>query len=148
MATNKIADDHHIVRQCKYKLYFIGLDGKIKPHPEAFHLRPATATVPQERELSGVYYEWFDGTANEKMAAVGHFIGIEIKRKDALLRLNAGAIREQGESRNKKLRVSHEPGADCPPYATIRGLPKDPDDELCELLASLALIEAVEFSTI
>jgi hypothetical protein len=148
MPTIKIADDHHFVRQCKYKLYFLDINGKIRPHPEAFHLRPATATTPREEELSGVYYEWFDGTPAEKMAAVGHFIRIEIKKKDALLRLNAGLIRQQGATRSKRLRVSHEPEDVCPPYATIRGLPEDPDDELCTLLATLTLMEAVEFSKV
>jgi hypothetical protein len=142
-----IPDEHHIVRQCKSSQYFIR-DGKIRPHPEAFHLRPATATMPAEQTLSGVYYEWFDGSVEEKLIASYHFIQMKIKRKDALLRQNAALIRKQGDARSKKLRVTHEPDNLCPPYAAIRGLPRPPDDELCTLLATLTLIEAIEVSTV
>lgn len=141
-----IPDEHHIVRHCKHSQYFLR-DGKIRPHPEAFHLKLATAAMPAEDALSGVYYEWFDGTPAEKIKAGCHFIRITMKRKDALLRLNAGLIRQQGIARSKKLRVTNEPENECPPYATIHGIPKTPDDELCALLASLALIEAVDFAT-
>jgi hypothetical protein len=64
------------------------------------------------------------------------------------LRLNAGLIREQGLSTNRRLRVTHEPEDDCPPYAAIRGLTLPPNDELCALLAALSLIEALDRATI
>jgi hypothetical protein len=147
MPTIKIPDEHHVLRHCKFKEYF-WVNGKIRPHPEAFHLKPPTSKYPQEEWLSAIYYEWLEGTPFEKLAAAVNYIQIEMKRKDALLRLNAGSIREQGSQRSIKLRVSHEADGTCPPYATIRGVPIDPDDELCRLLSTLALVEAVEVSAI
>jgi hypothetical protein len=123
-------------------------NGKIRPYPEAFHLRPATAIMPEEKTLSGVYYEWFDGTEHEKIKASCHFIHVTIKRKDALLRLNSGLIRQQGTVRSVRLRVTHEPDKECPPYAAVHGMPRPPDDELCALLASLSVIEAIDFETL
>ncbi len=147
MTVTNIPDDHHVVRHCKQRQYFLK-DGKIRPYPAAFHLKPATPTMPAEDSLSGVYYEWFDGTHAEKMKACCHFIRMEIKRKDALLQLNTGLIKKQGLSTNRRLRVTHEPANECPPYATIRGLTLTPNDELCALLATLSLIDAIDRSTI
>jgi hypothetical protein len=147
VTTANIPDDHHMVRHCRHRLYFVR-DGNIKPYPDFFHLRPATDKLPAEDSLSGVYYEWFDGSGAEKMKACCHFIGMEIKRKDALLRLNSGLIREQGISIGRRLRVTHEPEADCPPYAAIRGLALEPNNKLCALLAELSVVEALERSTI
>jgi hypothetical protein len=118
------------------------------PYVEVFHLRPATQDLRAEDSLSGVYYEWFDGTHAEKLKASCHFIGMEIKRKDALLRLNAGLIKKQGAEKSKKLRVLHEPDDECPPYAAIRGLPLNPDNELCALLAALSVVEALERASV
>jgi hypothetical protein len=144
MRQANIPDDHHIVRHCKKKLYYLH-NGKLRPYPEAFHLRAATSTMPEEDTLSGVYYEWFDGTREEKFKASYHFIFIEMKPKDALFRLNAGLIRQQGIARSKRLRVLHDQDDEkCPPYATIRGMPRPPDDELCALLTSLAVIEGLD----
>jgi hypothetical protein len=147
MAVKPIPDEHHVVRHCKNSQYFMH-NGKIRPHPESFHLKPATATMPEERVLSCVYYEWFDGTVDEKMRASCHFIRIEIKPKDALLRLNAGLIKQQGLTRSLKLRVTHEEEKECPPYAALRGIPKPPDSQLCLLLASLTVIDAIDFATL
>jgi hypothetical protein len=147
MTVTNIPDDHHFVRHCRNSQYYMH-NGKIRPHPEAFHLRPATATMPEEDTLSGVYYEWFDGTAEEKMKASCQFIGVTIKRKDALLRMNSGLIKKQGMTRSLKVRVTHEPDRSCPPYAAIRGMPRPPDNELCALLASLSVIDAIDFESV
>jgi hypothetical protein len=147
MAVTKIPDEDHIVRHCKHSQYFIH-NGKIRPHPEAFHLRQASATLGAEKELSGVHYEWFEGTQDEKMSASCHFIRVSMKRKDALLRLNSGLIKKQGAERSIKLRVTHEPDDECPPYAAIHGLPAPPDDTLCGLLASLSVIDAIDLTAI
>jgi hypothetical protein len=146
MTVTNIPDEHHIVRHCKHSQYFMH-DGRIRPYPEAFHLRPATEKMSAEETLSAVYYEWFHGTHEERMRASCHFIEIEIKRKDALLRLNAGSIKQQGAARSLKLRVTHEPEKTCPPYSAIRGIPKKTDDELSALLARLAVIDAIDFAT-
>jgi hypothetical protein len=145
VSVTNIPDDHHIVRHCKNSQYFIHNE-KIRPWPEAFHLKPASEKYPAEDSLSGVYYEWFDGPPSEKLQACCHFILISMKRKDALLRLNAGSVRAQGQARSVRLRVLHEPSDDCEPYSAIRGLSQTPDNELCSLLASLSLIEAVDFA--
>ncbi len=147
MKISNIPDDHHIVRHCKHSQYYIH-NGKIRPYPEAFHLKLATETMPEEDTLSGVYYEWFDGSPEEKLTASCHFIHISMKRKDALLRLGAGLIRQQGKARSAKLRVTHEADKQCPPYAAVRGMPKPPDDELCLLLTSLAVVEAIDLATV
>lgn len=147
MTITNIPDEHHMVKHCKHSQYFLH-NGKIRPHPEAFHLRPATETMPEEKELSGVYYEWFDGSPEEKLKASCHFIRLSMKRKDAVLRLKAGSIREQGNARSLRLRVLHEPDKECPPYSSIRGLPKPPDQELCSLLATLSVIEAIDLTAL
>jgi len=64
------------------------------------------------------------------------------------LRLNAGLIRKQGVATGQRLRVTHEPEDDCPPYAAIRGLPAKPLDELCALLAALSVVEAIDRATV
>jgi hypothetical protein len=139
VTVTNIPDDHHIVRHCKQRQYYLK-GSKITPYPTFFHLRPATGATPAEDSLSGVYYEWFDGMHAEKLKACCHFIGMEIKRNDALLQLNAGLIREQGRAADRRLRVTHEPETACPPYSAIRGLTLEPDDKLCALLAALSVI--------
>jgi len=116
--------------------------------PEAFHLRPASATRPAETYLSSVYYEYFDGTPEEQMKACCAAIPLTPKPKDSLLRLNAGRIREQGQKVKKPLRVTHEGKPESPAYAAIRGIPLKPDDELSSLLATLAIIETTEVSAV
>lgn len=143
MAVTNIPDDEHFVKYIKNREYYIH-NGKVTPYPAAFHLRPASATHPADETLSGVHYEWFDGSPNDKLHASGHFIAMEMKRKDALIRLNSGAIKKQGVDCNRKLRVTCNPQQNCEPYAEIRGLPAVPDEKLCGLLASMALIEATE----
>ena len=147
MTVKNIQDDHHVVRHCKFRQYYLK-DGKIVPHPEAFHLRPATPNFDAEDSLSSVYYEWFVGTHAEKMKASCHFLLLEIKPKDALLRLNSGLIKTQGTARGRRLRVLHEPDYKCPPYSAIRGLPLDPDNELCALLAALSVVEALDRASV
>ena len=94
--------------------------------------------------LSGVYFmSGSKGRTPEKLKASCHFIGIEIKKKDALLRLNAALVKQQGNATNHRLRVTHQPDRECEAYSAIRGLPKDPHDELCALLASLSVVEAM-----
>src|ERR1700692_2181809 len=138
MPVTNIPDDHHVVKYLKHREYFLH-NGEITPYPDAFHLRPPTATFPQEETVSGVYYEWFEGTPEQKLKASAHFIDMSMKRKDALIRMNSGAIKKQGAACGKKLRVTQEPEKTCQPYAVIRGLPINADPELCMLLASMTL---------
>lgn len=147
MPVTSIPDDHHIVKYLKNREYYLH-NGRITPYPEAFHLRGPTNLFPQEETISGVYYEWFDGTAHQKLQASVHFIDMSMKRKDALIRMNAGRIRKQGTEVGRKLRVTNEPEEDCPPYSAIRGLPVEPDQKLCALLASMTLVEAVDLGTV
>jgi hypothetical protein len=93
MKAANIQDDHHFVKFCKQK-DLIRENGKpIGVQPWAFALRKPTELRPeQEKTVSGVYYEFFDGTAIEKMCACFHFINMEIKKKDALVRLEVGSI--------------------------------------------------------
>src|SRR6266508_5104603 len=105
MPATNIQDDHHFVKLCKQK-DLIRENGKpIGVQPWAFELRKPTKLHPeQERTVSGVYYEFFDGAADEKMCACFHFIDMEIKKKEALVRLEAGSIKKQGEKRSRSLR--------------------------------------------
>jgi hypothetical protein len=148
MAVSNIADDHHFVKHCKNKLA-IRENGKVvSVHPEAFELRAASGKYTQEKTLSGVYYEFCDGNSAEKLCACCHFIQIEVKPKDVLIRMNAALIREQGKKRSRSLRVTHEPDNDCLAYAAVHGIPVIADDELNGLLKSLAVLEICEISSI
>jgi hypothetical protein len=93
--------DHHFVKHCKNRELIREQGNIIGVHAEAFVLRPADAKFPEEKWLSGLYYEFFDGTHAEKMCACCHFIPIEMKGKDALCRMNVGAIKEQGQRRKR-----------------------------------------------
>jgi hypothetical protein len=148
MTISSISDDHHFVKHCRNREVIREGETIIGVQPWAFELRPPSRDFPQEKTLSGVYYEFFDGDDQDKFRACYHFIKMEIKRKDVLVRMNAGLIREQGRKRSARLRVNHEPDNDCLAYAVIRGLPEKADDELCALLASLAVVETLEASRI
>ena len=102
MKPTNIQDDHHFVKLCKQK-DLIRENGKpIGIQPWAFALRKPNASHPeQERTVSGVYYEFFDGTAEEKMYASFHFIDMVIKKKEVLARLEAGPIKAQGQRRSR-----------------------------------------------
>jgi hypothetical protein len=144
---SNINNNHHIVRHCKNKL-LIRKDGEaVGVFPELFHLRPPANDFPQETTLSAVYFEFFDGDHNLKMKSCHSSIAIGLapKPKDALVRLNVGLIKDQGEKRSRQLRVTHEPDEPASPaYSVVRGIPVIPDDELNGLLATLAIIEIVE----
>lgn len=120
--------------------------------PTAFTLRAADDRFDAEKWLSGQYDEYFDGSFAERLCACCHFIPIDMKRKDAIGRMNVGELKEAGKKRSKALRVLHQPDADVgPAYAGLHGLPKaedDCDDELLTLLAELAFIELVQVEEI
>jgi hypothetical protein len=144
-----IGNDHHIVRHCKNKL-LIRKDGEaVGVFPELFHLRPPTNEFPQETTLSAVYFEFFDGDHKMKSCHSSIAVALTPKPKDALVRLNVGLIKDQGEKRSRQLRVTHEPDEPASPaYSVVRGIPVIPDDELNGLLATLAIIEIVEVRTL
>jgi hypothetical protein len=148
MKVANIKDDHHFVKHCKNSQLIREQGAITAVYPWALELRPPSKDYTQEKTLSGVYYEFFDGDKSEKVCACYHFIKIEIKAKDALVRMGVGSIKEQGSKRSRSLRVTHEPDKDCLAYAAIHGLPTEPDDELSSLLASLAILEILEVSTI
>jgi len=148
MPVTNIRDNHHFVKHCKNKQVIRENGIIISVYPEAFELRPPSAEFGQEKTLSGVYYEFFDGDAAQKICASCHFIQISMKPKDVLVRMNAGLIKEQGRKRSIPLRVTHEPEIDCLAYAAIHGMPVKADDELCGLLKSLAVLEICEVSSI
>ncbi len=144
--------DHHFLKHCKNSQLIRENGAIIGVWPEAFELRAADAKFPEEEKwLSGQYYEFLDGTHQEKLCACCHFIHIEMKKKDALCRMNIGKIKEQGQKRSKSLRVQHQPDPLSPAYAGLHGLPKaseSKDDELLSLLAKLAVVDFTEISAI
>jgi hypothetical protein len=145
MKPSNIQDDHHFVKYCKRKVLIRENDVIIGIHPEAFELRPpAPPQFPKpETTLSGVYYEHYDGTDDEKIQACFHFIDMDMKKVDALAKMRVNLIKEQGAKRSRSLRVRHEPFTECLGYSELHGLPKwsDTDRELCSLLARLSVIE-------
>lgn len=154
MAKRKLVDDqgHHFIKHCK-NTQLIRENGQIVGvFPSAFSLRPADDRFPEERWLSGQYFEFYDGTDAERLCACCHFIPIEMKRKDALCKMQVGAIKAEGAKRGKSLRVFHQPDKESPGgYAGLHGLPKasEPiDDELLSLLATLAALETLEIAKI
>jgi hypothetical protein len=143
----RISDDEHFVKYCKQKDLIRENGVPIGVQPWAFALRRPTPEFPDpEKTLSGVYYEFFEGTPDEKMCASYHFISLEIKKKDALIRMQAGAVRAQGQRRSRTLRLMHDPDPSCLAYAQLLGLPFDTDDELCGYLANEAISELVPAS--
>jgi hypothetical protein len=142
----KIADEHHVVRHCKNRLLLRRRsdDKAYGVQPDHFHLRSATADKPQEKYLSATYYEFFSSNAKNRMKACAAAITKTLKPKDGLVRLSVGQVKEQGAKRSIKLRVTHEPSRHSASYSTIRGVPFKPDEELCALLAHLAIVEIVE----
>ena len=143
-----ICVEHHFVKHCKNS-QLIRENGQVTSvYPWAFQLRPASENYPQEKTLSGLYYEFFDGTKAEKLYACCHFIPIEMKRRDALLKMNVGLIKQQGTKRSRSLRVVHQLEVQSPGYAAILGLPEKADDELLALLVALAIVEISEICSI
>jgi hypothetical protein len=147
----RIEDDEHFVKSCKNKDLIRENGVPIGVQPFAFALRKPTVLHPDpEKTLSGVHYEFFDGTPDERMLGCYHFIELEIKKKDALIRQQAGAIREQGRKRSRSLRLMFEPDDACLAYSAVHGLPlaAETDDELCALLANETIVELVEVSAL
>lgn len=153
MAKPKLVDnpDHHFVKHCK-KRELIRENGVIVGvYPAAFYLRPKDAKNPEEKWLSGQYFEYYDGDEQEKLCACCHFILMEMKKNDAVCRMPVGPIKDAGNKRGRSLRVLHQGDADSPGYAGLHGLPKasdQPDDELLSLLATLAASDAIQIDQI
>jgi hypothetical protein len=148
MAVTPINDDHHVVRHCKKKLTIRDQGVIIGVFPEAFQLRPATATREQETYLSAVYFEYFAGDDTAKLKACCAAITMELLPRDCLMKLCVGTIKEQGRKRKMALRVTHEPYDQNPAYSAIRGLPLKGDDELANLLATVAVLETTEVAAL
>ena len=147
MARKLVSEDaHHFVKHCKKRELIIEDGVVIGVWPTAFALRPPEVGFPEERWLSGQYLEFYDGTPAEQLCACCHFIPLEMKRNDALCRMEIGRLREEGNQRSKSLRVFHQPEDNSPGYAGLHGIPKSsdpPDDELLSLLAALAVADLV-----
>src|ERR1700720_3821602 len=61
--------EHHFIKHCK-KRELIRENGVIVGvYPAAFYLRPKDANYPEEKWLSGQYFEFYDGTEQEKLCA-------------------------------------------------------------------------------
>src|SRR6266851_7668127 len=95
--SKNLTPDDHFVKHFKNREIIRDATGVAAGvFPVAFALRAADKKFPEEKWLSGLYYEFFDGTDWEKKCACCHFIPIEMKRKDALCRFPVGKIKEQG----------------------------------------------------
>jgi hypothetical protein len=148
MPAINIVDDHHFVKHCKNKLLIRENGVVIGVQPDAFHLRQPDDKNDQERWLSGVYYEFFEGDDASRIQSCRGAILLTMKPKDALVQMRAGSIREAGKQRSRSLRVTHERSDECPSYAALHGLPIQADHELCGLLSKEPVVRIVEISKI
>jgi hypothetical protein len=148
MPGTNIVPQHHFIKHCKNSQLIRENGVATSIFPWAFALRPADNVYPQEKWLSGQYLEFYDGTKDEKLCACCHFIPMEMKKRDALVRMNVALIKEQGQKRSRSLRVTHEPQPLSPGYSALHGLSENTDDELCNLLANLAIAEITEISSV
>ena len=144
MAVKPIPDDHHVVRHCRRR-HVRRRRGDRTPigvFPDFFHLRDANPPVrlQPEKYLSAVYFE-VSGASDQARWLNSKASLFKAGKGEAYARLNAGRMKAQGVKVNIPLRVTHEPTATTPNYATIRGLPSKPDGRLTNLLASLSVVE-------
>lgn len=152
LAKNQPVDNtHHFVKHCKKRELIRENGVVIGVFPAAFYLRTAQGSEPEETWLSGQYFEFYDGTDQERLCACCHFIPMEMKKQDALCRMNVAKVREIGTKRSRSLRVLHQAEKESPGYAGVHGLPKasDPiDDELLSLLCELAALDVTTIDKI
>ena len=112
-------------------------------HPEFFKLRPAGASRKEpEKYLSAFYYEFFDGLPAQKMNGCTEALPFIPAGGDAMVRLDAQAVRMEGKSHNTPLRVLHEEShPTIPSKAQIAGLTQDMNQQLTASLATKTVVE-------
>lgn len=138
-----IDSDHHVVRHCKRRLS-IRKDGHVVGvHPEFFWLRPAKDGRQAETYLSAVYFEFFDGQ-DDQLQKCADAMPVVVNKGEAVVKLNAGAMRSHGQSANRPLRIVHEASHQTvPSKARILGLPVpplSPDEALCAALTGADVV--------
>ena len=124
------------MRHCKRR-HAIRHEGEfVGVYPDFFYLRPG------EQYLSAFYYEYFSGTDDEKLAGCLAAVPFDIKRREALIRVNAQAVRQVGDDMGMKLRVVHDASnKNTPSKAQVLGLPTEPNEKLGAELASTTVVD-------
>ena len=137
-----IPDEHHIVRHCKRKFLIRENGVTVGVFPEFLYLRES---VPpdgsRETYLSAFYYEFFTGSEAERMAGCASALPFGVK-PGAMIRLSAGAIRDEGKVQQVPLRVTHEiSNKTIPSKARIDGMPALPNVQLASSICANAVVE-------
>jgi hypothetical protein len=134
-----IVPEHHVARHCRNRHIIKDEDGRaISVFDDAFALRQ------QETYLSAGWMEFFTGDRSTQLSQLRDTMAAarEIKPKDGLAIMNVGRIIDAGQSRSLRIRVLHEPNAQNPAYAAIRGIPRD-HQEILEALATDTVVDVV-----
>ncbi|MBZ0215439.1 MAG: hypothetical protein K8F25_02700 [Fimbriimonadaceae bacterium] len=132
-----MADHEHFVRFCsRQKQIRDAEDRLIGVTWEAFTLRPER----NETYLSGGLLEFVAGDREEQVRSVleatrnSPFI---VTPKHAMALCNVGSLQACAKTRDRKLRIIHEPNKFNAAYSAVRGLPLDNSDmELLSLIAA------------
>lgn len=145
----RIEDGNSVVRHCKRKDCIRDGDKVVGVFPSVFYLRTKVgAENAPEKFLSAIYYEFFDGSAADRMKACMDATPVALKVGEAMVRLGAAEIRAEGNAANRPLRVTHEASHKLvPSKARIEGLPIPPDEELASGLAVRAVIDIFQVET-
>lgn len=134
-----IAAEHHIARHCRNRHIIKDLEGlPISVFGDAFALREG------ETYLSAGWVEYFQGERFNQLSQLRNTMTAtrEIKRRDGFAVMNVGKVVEAGRTRSVRVRVLHEPNADNPAYAAIRGILRD-HQEFLEALATETVVDLV-----
>ncbi|WP_339644294.1 hypothetical protein [uncultured Pelagibacterium sp.] len=141
MKLNNIPDDHHVVRHCKRKFLIRNGEEIVGVHPDFLYLRREIGgqTGP-ETYLSAFYFEFFAGDDHKKAESCAAALPFGTKG-GAMVRLNAGSIRDQGNKHQVKLRVTHEySNKSIPSKARIDGMPLEPHLELAAAICGNSIV--------
>lgn len=136
MALVKIPAGHHVVRHCKRK-HAIRHNGEfVGVFPEFFYLREG------ESYLSAFYFEFFDPDDEARMNSCVMSMPFGTKPREAMVKLDAEAMRQTGKSLQFNVRVVHEQGhKTIPSKAQVLGLPSADNERLGAELAANAVVD-------
>ncbi len=135
MPEKNIPDQHHVVRHCP-KNRTIRVSGEVVGViPRLFELR----AHKNETYLSASYFEYFHGSAAERISQCIQATPREIKDTDFMVLMNVAKTKSIAKACKHNVRVLHETAhRSNPAYARIRGVPFDPKSVALTLLAKEA----------
>lgn len=135
MAERKIPDEHHVVRHCPKNRTIREGDEIVGVFPQLFELRAHL----NEDYLSSCYYEFFEGTPEERLLNCVEATPRNISDRDCMVVMNVGKTRQIAADNAANVRVVHQyDHPRNPAYAKIKGVPFDPSSAILALLAEEA----------